>query len=122
MDSSAVLAILLDEKGADTALELLPEAQCSSVNAAEIVARLIDKGRSMEKAVVDFASLGMPVVAFDEAMGISAGQLRILTKHCGLSLGDRACIATALRTGGTAVTADRIWTTLDLPCKIELIR
>ena len=122
MDSSAALAILLDENGAETALGLLPKAQCSSVNAAEIIARLIDKGRSMEKAVVDFASLGMPVVAFDEAMGISAGQLRALTKHRGLSLGDRACLALAIHENAAAVTADRIWTTLDLPCKIELIR
>jgi PIN domain nuclease of toxin-antitoxin system len=122
MDSSAALAILFDEKGADTALELLPEAQCSSVNAAETIARLIDKGRSMENAVVDFASLGMPVVAFDEAMGVSAGQLRALTKHKGLSLGDQACLALAIHENAAAVTADRIWTTLDLPCKIELIR
>lgn len=122
MDSSAALAILLDEKGADTALGLLPEAQCSSVNAAEIIARLIDKGRSMEKAVVDFVSLGMPVVAFDEAMGISAGQLRVLTKHRGLSLGDRACLALAIHENAAAVTADRSWADLDLPCKIELIR
>jgi PIN domain nuclease of toxin-antitoxin system len=39
-----------------------------------------------------------------------------------LSLGDRACIATAIKIGGTAVTADRVWSTLDLGCKVELIR
>jgi len=34
---------------------------------------------------------------------------------------DRACIATAIKLGGTAVPADRVWTELDLGCEIELI-
>lgn len=122
MDSSAALAVLLGEKGADVALDLLPEAQCSSVNTVEIIARLIDKGRSMDEAADDFAGLGMPVAAFDAAMGIMAGQLRALTKSRGLSLGDRACLALAIRENATAVTADRSWADLEVGCKIQLIR
>ncbi len=122
MDSSAALAILLDEKGGDVALRLLPEAQCSAVNATEIVARLIDEGRTMEEAAGDFAGLGMPVAPFDETMGIFAGQLRAATRHRGLSLADRACLALAIRANATALTADRSWADLDVGCKIELIR
>ncbi|TIL72168.1 MAG: type II toxin-antitoxin system VapC family toxin [Mesorhizobium sp.] len=122
MDSSAALAILLNEKGTDIALGFAPDAQFSSVNAAEIIAKLIDRGRSMEEAADDLASLGMPVAAFDEMMGIAAGQLRELTRHRGLSLGDRACLALAIRENAIAVTADRGWGDLDIGCKIELIR
>lgn len=122
MDSSAALAILLNEKGTDIALGFAPNAQCSSVNAAEIIAKLIDKGRSMEEAADDLASLGMPVAVFDEMMGITAGQLRELTRHRALSLGDRACLALAIRENAIAVTADREWGDLDLGCKIEVIR
>ncbi|RWO51964.1 type II toxin-antitoxin system VapC family toxin [Mesorhizobium sp.] len=122
MDSSAALAILLNEKGTDVALGFAPDAQFSSVNAAEIIAKLIDTGRSMEEAADDLASLGMPVAAFDEMMGIAAGQLRELTRHRGLSLGDRACLALAIRENAIAVTADRDWGDLDIGCKIELIR
>lgn len=122
MDSSAALAVLLGEKGADVALDLLPEAQCSSVNTVEIIAWLIDKGRSMDEAADDFAGLGMPVAAFDATMGIMAGQLRALTKSRGLSLGDRACLALAIRENATAVTADRSWADLEVGCKIQLIR
>lgn len=122
MDSSAALAILLSEKGGDVALDMLPEAQCSAVNVTEIIARLIDEGRSMEEAAGDFASLGLTVAPFNEAMGISAGQLRAVTKSRGLSLGDRACLALAIRENATAVTADRAWAGLDIGCKIELIR
>ncbi|MER8366956.1 type II toxin-antitoxin system VapC family toxin [Mesorhizobium sp. M1378] len=122
MDSSAALAILLNEQGTDNALGFAPDAQCSSVNAAEIITKLIDKGRSMEQAADDLASLGMPIAVFDDAMGIAAGQLRQLTRHRGLSLGDRACLALAIRENAIAVTADRDWGDLDVGCKIELIR
>ncbi|GLS32973.1 PIN domain nuclease, a component of toxin-antitoxin system (PIN domain) [Mesorhizobium albiziae] len=122
MDSSAALAILLDEKGAETAMGFLPGAQCCSVNAVEIITRLIDRGRSAEEAAEDFAGLGMPIAAFDGALGIAAGQLRAATKHLGLSLGDRACLALAIREDLVAVTADRNWANLDVGCKIELIR
>ncbi|MER8595370.1 type II toxin-antitoxin system VapC family toxin [Mesorhizobium sp. M1182] len=122
MDSSAALAILLNEQGTDNALGFALDAQCSSVNAAEIIAKLIDKGRSMEQAADDLASLGMPIAVFDDAMGIAAGQLRQLTRHRGLSLGDRACLALAIRENAIAVTADRDWGDLDVGCKIELIR
>jgi PIN domain nuclease of toxin-antitoxin system len=122
MDSSAALAILFTEKGTDIALGFAPDAQCSSVNAAEVIAKLIDRGRSMEEAADDLASLGMPVAVFDEMMGIAAGQLRALTRHRGLSLGDRACLALAIRENAIAVTADRDWGDLDIGCKIELIR
>ncbi|RWM99965.1 MAG: PIN domain-containing protein [Mesorhizobium sp.] len=121
MDSSAALAILLNETGTDIALGFAPDAQCSSVNAAEVIAKLIDRGRSMEEAADDLASLGMPVAVF-EMMGIAAGQLRELTRHRGLSLGDRACLALAIRENAIAVTADRDWGDLDIGCKIELIR
>jgi PIN domain nuclease of toxin-antitoxin system len=122
MDSSAALAILLDEKGADIALGFLPDAQCCSVNGVEIITRLIDKGRSAEQAADDFAGLGMQIAVFDGGLGIFAGQLRAATKHLGLSLGDRVCLALAIREDATALTADRDWATLDLGCKIELIR
>ncbi|RWI12716.1 VapC toxin family PIN domain ribonuclease [Mesorhizobium sp.] len=86
------------------------------------LAKLIDRGRSMEEAADDLASLGMPVAVFDEMVGIAAGQLRELTRHRGLSLGVRACLALAIRENAIAVTADRDWGDLDIGCKIELIR
>ncbi len=64
----------------------------------------------------------MPIAVFDGALGISAGQLRAATKHLGLSLGDRACLALAIQEDATALTADRSWADLDIGCKIELIR
>ena len=53
---------------------------------------------------------------------VLAGRLAKAASKGILSLGDRACLATAIRLGATAVTADRAWATLDLSCPVELIR
>jgi PIN domain nuclease of toxin-antitoxin system len=47
--------------------------------------------------------------------------LRPVTKHLGLSLGDRGCLALAILKNATAVTADKSWANLNC-CKIEVIR
>ncbi len=52
----------------------------------------------------------------------NVANLRPLTKSRGLSLGDRACLALAMSTGATAVTADRSWADLGLAVSIEVIR
>ena len=44
------------------------------------------------------------------------------TQPLGLSLGDRACIALALSRNLKAVTADRIWSKLNVDVTIEIIR
>ncbi|WP_246252739.1 type II toxin-antitoxin system VapC family toxin [Allomesorhizobium camelthorni] len=122
LDSSVVLAVLFNEKGADNALRYFKDGQCCGVNVAEIVARLIDKGRTPDEAVSDFEALGLDISGFSPESAVLAGRLRLATRHKGLSLGDRACIALAIHENAVAVTADRSWADLDLGCKVELIR
>jgi len=48
-----------------------------------------------------------------------------LTRHLGLSLGDRSCLALARSRGITVVTADRAWREIDaeeLGVPVEVIR
>lgn len=122
LDSSVLLAVLLNENGADNALPYLQNGQCCSVNVTEIITRLIDKGRTQDEAVGDFIDMGIGVDDFGPDLATLAGRLRAVTKHKGLSLGDRACLALAIRDSAIAVTADRQWVDLDVGCKIELIR
>lgn len=49
-------------------------------------------------------------------------RLRPLTKAAGLSLGDRACVALALRLRQPALTADRAWDGLALGVELRQIR
>lgn len=44
------------------------------------------------------------------------------TRSVGLSLGDRACLATAHRLGLPTLTADTAWSELELDLEIQLIR
>ena len=67
-------------------------------------------------------SYGLAIRPFDESLALEAGFLRTSTRQYGLSLGDRACLALALREGAPVVTADRTWANLDLGIDIRVIR
>lgn len=121
LDSSAILAVVNMEKGAEKVEPLLSDAIVSSVNAAEVLTKLVEKGISLEDALEDFLKLGLEVIKFDAKQAAKVAELRPLTKHLGLSLGDRACLALAILENATAVTADKNWVSLKF-CKIEVIR
>jgi len=122
MDASAILAIIRGEAGLEVALHYAQAAAMSAVNVAEVVTKCIEQDYPEAAALDLIQSSGIEVLPFDEDLAILAGTLRRNAGKGILSLGDRACIATAIRAGATAVTADRVWTTLKLPCTVELIR
>ena len=62
------------------------------------------------------------VVPFDARQAIIASDLRPSTRHLGLSLGDRACLALANSLGAPVMTADRAWAALDVGISITVIR
>ena len=122
LDASAVLAMFFDEPGGDRVLKVIDRAVCCAPIVTEIVTRLINMGRSESEAESDFRLSGIPVEPLDMNLAIKAGQLRAVTRERGLSLGDRSCLALAMRDGARVMTADRPWQGLDLGVEIELIR
>ncbi len=124
LDASALLVLINAETGAERLEPLLAshEAVVSSVNLAEVVAKLCDW--SAPAALVDavVAEFAPCTVAFDAEQARRCGELRAATRATGLSLGDRACLALAACHGLTAVTADRAWGALDIGIGIELLR
>lgn len=122
IDTSAIMSILLDEQGQDVAANLAPGAIISSVNFAEIITKCIEKAVPPGVAQDYIRDSNIDVVEFTAQHAILVGELFKVARKGVLSLGDRACIATAIKRGATIVTADRVWAELNLPCKIELVR
>lgn len=122
LDTSAVLAVLLGEPGQGEALRLMDGAMISSVNVAEVVTKCVELRFSEHVAIEYIEASSLTVVGFNYELAIAAGLLQRRAPKGVLSLGDRACLALALRENATAVTADRVWSTLNLGCSIELIR
>jgi PIN domain nuclease of toxin-antitoxin system len=122
LDASAILALLNDESGAGMVQELLPVAVVSTVNFAEVVTRLSLLGMPENEIHKTLDILGLTIIPFDEELSFQTGLLAILTKQYGLSLGDRACLALALKTGYSAVTSDRVWKNLEIKLDVKVIR
>jgi PIN domain nuclease of toxin-antitoxin system len=123
LDSSVVLAKLLDEPGSDVIdAQALTSGYLSAVNMCEIITKIVERGGS-EKQVEDvrsqFAARTLP---FDTDQAVAAGLLRAATRSAGLSLGDRACLALARTLDAPVLTADRAWAGLDVGIEIEVIR
>jgi ribonuclease VapC len=128
LDASALLAFLHGEDGADTVEEALASgAVMSAVNWAEVLGKLAELGEDPEtltsrltKEGLLGAALAIVPLEADDATRIAT--LRRDTRRLGLSLGDCACLALALRLGAPALTADHAWADLDLGIEVTFIR
>ena len=109
LDASAILAVLNDEAGAEYVMPLLDDAVVCSVNFAEVVSKLTERGGSLHQIREALLAIGLNVIDFDLSLAERTGTLRAETKSRGLSLGDRACLALAEREGLPAVTGDQRW-------------
>ncbi len=122
LDSSAILAVMNGERGADQVTPMLVGALVSAVNYAEVTSKLVNGGINRRSAREAVLALGVQVADFDIDLADRAAELRPLTKHRGLSLGDRACLALAEREGVPALTADQSWHDVVETIEIRLVR
>jgi PIN domain nuclease of toxin-antitoxin system len=123
LDASAILALLNNETGADVLTpSLLSNAMCSTVNLAEVQAKLVTAGGRSEEAWEDALSPVREAVPFTEEHAKIAGDLAVNTRTLGLSLGDRACLALGLALNAPVYTADKSWKSLKLNVRIHVIR
>lgn len=120
LDASAILAMLRGELGGDRVVELMGQASVSTVNLAEVTARLTE----FDPDNAAFRALGLlfNVSDFDTELAIDAGLLRTTTRSQGLSLGDRACLALARREDAPVWTTDKAWANIDVGVEVVLIR
>ena len=123
-DASAVLAFALNEPAKVDLPALLARAMVASINFGEVATKLIDRGTPVDEAANLVKALEFPVVPVDLDLALAAASLRAVTRSYGLSLGDRCCLALAVREGLPALTADRDWSAIAdaAGCEVILIR
>jgi PIN domain nuclease of toxin-antitoxin system len=122
LDASALLALINQEAGSEKVAAVISTACMSSVNVAEVVSKLMDKGFSEAEIREIFGALKLLIIPFDEEQGFIAGLLRADTKRLVLSLGDRTCLSLAIQQKWSVLTADRVWAGLQLGLNIQMIR
>jgi len=120
LDASALLAWLQGEPGMDEVT--LEGAVINSVNWSEVVQKAEQNGVVTTGIGEELGALGLDLRGFSIGEGQKAAELYPLTKANGLSLGDRACLATASVLSGTAVTAEGVWTKAEHGVPVRVIR
>lgn len=122
LDSSAVLAFVNREAGWEKAEISIPDCAVSSVNLAEIVAKLLLAGGQMVQIAETVDNLALTVEPFDERRAVAAASWISRTRSAGLSLADCACLSLAEELSLPVVTADRAWSRVDCDLEIQMIR
>jgi ribonuclease VapC len=121
-DTSAVLAIALNERGADRVLAVIPEAILSAANLAEVLIVAHRKGLDCELVFAAITNLGVEIVSIEAAHGRIAAQLSRAYPALNLSLGDKLCLALALNRNVEVLTSDREMTKVGMGLRVELFR
>ncbi len=138
LDASALIALVLGEPQGDTVARALDEgpAHLSTVTAAEVMAKLRRLGTDVRRlgelliaaqvAVEPFTpgdvGYSLQVQDLDDARRALLAEAAPPQQRKRLSLGDRCCVALAMRLGVPVLTSDTTWAGLRGPVEVRLFR
>lgn len=124
LDASALVALLRGEPGHERVSAVLADSVISVVNLAEVAGFFARNGMPSADVRRLLAPLPSVPVPLDVELAYDVGFLLPATKAAGLSLGDRACMALAMRLGVKALTADKSWAAIAtaIGATVEVIR
>jgi ribonuclease VapC len=121
VDTSALLAVAFNERGAEEAQRLARGGILGMANFVEAITRGLEQGHPPERVLTLISMLQIDVVPVDRATADQALPLWQERKR-NLSLGDRLCIGLALARGLPLLTGDRRWKQLDLGVSVVVFR
>jgi PIN domain nuclease of toxin-antitoxin system len=122
LDTSALLALCLAEKGAKAVMTRGENGVLSTVSYSETVAKSLDLGVPLEVVSSALAGLKLTLVPFDTAHSVAAASFRPATRGLNVSFADRACLGTAALARLPVLTADRKWENFSCDVDVILIR
>jgi PIN domain nuclease of toxin-antitoxin system len=122
LDASALVAFLRDEPGADKVAAVLTRSCISTINLAETISKMIERGKPLQQVSYQIERLRIEIIPFDAAQARIVASLWKSTRTAGVSLGDRACLSLALQTSLPALTTERDWGKCGLDVEIVRIR
>ena len=107
-DASALIAYVKGEPGAATVRDAFREdCYASAAQWSEVAAYFSDSWLEWQVASALLLSQGLLLEPVSIEDAVQAGRMRALQNN--LSLGDRLCLALAMRLGAVAFTGDRAW-------------
>ena len=122
LDTSALLAVLLEEPGAETVIAKMQGAEISIINYCEVLTKSVEQAGDLDEVERIVRTYLLRIRAFREGHALEVARLRPLTRYLGLGLGDRACLVQGKFSDMPVLTADTKWAKLDLGIDIRLIR
>ena len=118
LDASAILAWAFAEPSAERVEPELTDGLVASPNWAEVLQKVLDRGRAPGFVGDTIVGLGLSVVPVDKVDAEQAGAM--WERSAPLSLADRFCIAVGRRLDLPIWTCDRAWAGVD--ARVVLLR
>ena len=122
VDASVLLAIIEGEPGGDLALQLSRGSDMSWLNIGEVLSKVVDRGGDPLDAMALLHELDLKLHDFGERDAEAVAGMLPLTRHVGLSFGDRACLALGKRLNLVVLTAERRWLNCGVGIEVRLLR
>lgn len=120
VDASVVLAWLQDEPGGDAADAWLMEGVIGAANWSEVLQKVRQHDGQPEVVARLLISFGLRVEGVSQEDGERAARLWVAQTP--LSLGDRLCLALAVRLNLVVATADAAWESITGGPQVVLVR
>jgi PIN domain nuclease of toxin-antitoxin system len=123
-----MLAFLNDEPGAGAVQAWLTKgAVMSTVNWAEVLSKASEIGKRPDELDNALRASGIvpgnvKLIPLTEEDALGIARLREPTRTSGLSIGDRGCLALALRLGIPALTTDQSWSRAKTGVVVHVVR
>jgi ribonuclease VapC len=122
LDTSALLALIGREKGAEVVAARMGGAIMSAVNWAEAVTVLQNIGLTARDADDMLTRLAIQIIPFDKEQAMMVALFQRTTQPHKLSFGERACLALARLQNIPALTARPVWNDLHVGVEVVPIR